>query len=112
MSTAGYLQDDWRINQKLIVNLGLRYEYVTPMKDSNNNLGTFDPTLGIGATGHGTDSVWKGDHRAFGPRLGFAYDVTGKGRQWSGGGSLIHSSWSNRPRPKGLSQKCVVTLRL
>jgi hypothetical protein len=94
MSTAGYLQDDWRVSQKLIVNLGLRYEYVTPMKGANNSLGTFDPALGMLQQGHGTDSVWKGDHRAFGPRLGFAYDVNGKGSTViRGGGSLIHSSW-------------------
>jgi hypothetical protein len=94
MSTAGYLQDDWRVTPKLIVNLGLRYEYVTPMKDANNNLGTFDPALGMVQQGHGTDSVWKGDHRAFGPRLGFAYDVSGKGTTVvRGGASLIHSSW-------------------
>jgi hypothetical protein len=94
MSTAGYIQDDWRVTPKLIVNLGLRYEYVTPMKDANNNLGTFDPTLGMLQQGHGTDSVWKGDHRAFGPRLGFAYDVNGKGTTVvRGGASLIHSSW-------------------
>jgi hypothetical protein len=94
MSTAGYIQDDWRVNQKLIINLGLRYEYVTPMKGANNSLGTFDPTLGMVQQGHGTDSVWKGDHRAFGPRLGFAYDLNGKGTTVvRGGGSLIHSSW-------------------
>jgi hypothetical protein len=94
MSTAGYVQDDWRVNQKLIVNLGLRYEYVTPMKDANNNLGTFDPALGMLQQGHGTDSVWSGDHRAFGPRLGFAWDVNGKGSTViRGGASLIHSSW-------------------
>jgi hypothetical protein len=94
MSTAGYLQDDWRVTPKLIINLGLRYEYVTPMKDANNNLGTFDPALGMLQQGHGTDSVWKGDHRAFGPRLGFAYDVNGKGTTVvRGGASLIHSSW-------------------
>ena len=94
MSTAGYVQDDWRINQKLIVNLGLRYEYVTPMKDANNNFGSFDPALGMVQQGHGIDSAWKGDHRAFGPRLGFAYDVNGKGSTVvRGGASLIHSSW-------------------
>ncbi len=94
MSTAGYLQDDWRVTPKLIVNLGLRYEYVTPMKDASNNLGTFDPALGMVQQGHGTDSVWKGDHRAFGPRLGFAYDVNGKGTTVvRAGASLIHSSW-------------------
>jgi hypothetical protein len=94
MSTAGYLQDDWRVNQKLIVNLGLRYEYVTPMKGASNSLGTFDSTLGMVQQGHGTESVWAGDHRAFGPRLGFAYDVNGKGTTVvRGGGSLIHTSW-------------------
>ncbi len=94
MSNAGYIQDDWRVNQKLIVNLGLRYEYVTPMKGTHNSLGTFDSTLGMVQQGHGTESVWAGDHRAFGPRLGFAYDVNGKGTTViRGGGSLIHTSW-------------------
>jgi len=88
MSTAGYLQDDWRVNQKLIVNLGLRYEYVTPMKGANNSLGTFDSTLGMVQQGHGTESVWAGDHRAFGPRLGFAYDVNGKGTTASAAGPV------------------------
>jgi hypothetical protein len=94
MSTAGYIQDDWRVNPKLIVNLGLRYEYVTPMKEAHNNFGSFDPTLGMVQQGHGIDSVWKGDHRAFGPRLGFAYDINGKGTTViRGGTSIIHSSW-------------------
>src|SRR6266566_4363191 len=94
MNYAGFLQDDWRVTPKLIVNLGLRYSYVSPMKDASNNLGTFDPALGMVQQGHGTDSVWKGDHRAFGPRLGFAYDVSGKGTTVvRGGASLIHSSW-------------------
>jgi hypothetical protein len=94
MSTAGYLQDDWRATPKLIVNLGLRYEYITPMKEASDNFGSFDPTLGMVQQGHGIDSVWKGDHRAFGPRLGFAYDVNGKGTTViRGGSSIIHSSW-------------------
>ena len=94
MMAAGYVQDDWRVNPKLIVNLGLRYEYFTPMKEANNLWANFDPNLGLVQQGHGTDSLWKGDHRGFGPRLGFAYDATGKGTTVvRGGASIIHSSF-------------------
>jgi Carboxypeptidase regulatory-like domain len=93
-STAGFIQDDWRVTPKVIVNLGLRYEYVSPMKASNNSFGSFDPTQGMVQQGGAINTVWKGDHRAFGPRVGFAWDVTGKGTTVVRGGvSLIHSSW-------------------
>ena len=38
-----YLQDDIRVNDRLTVNLGLRYEYATPMWEANNVLSNFDP---------------------------------------------------------------------
>ena len=31
---ALYIQDDWRVTPRLIVNLGLRYNLLTPMKDT------------------------------------------------------------------------------
>jgi len=31
-----YLQDDWRLSSRMTVNLGLRYEYETPMAEANN----------------------------------------------------------------------------
>ncbi|MEZ5364191.1 MAG: hypothetical protein R2748_18095 [Bryobacterales bacterium] len=39
----GYLQDDWKVNQKLTLNLGVRYEYATPQWERDNRLGNFDP---------------------------------------------------------------------
>jgi hypothetical protein len=81
MNLAAYVQDDWRVTPKLTVNLGLRYAYVSPMKEANNLLGSFDPTLGMLQQGQSAlgDTLWKPDHRDWSPRLGFAYDVGGKG---------------------------------
>jgi Carboxypeptidase regulatory-like domain len=48
---AGYAQDDWRLNAKLTLNLGLRYEVFEPMKENSGRQANFDPvysTLGIG----------------------------------------------------------------
>jgi hypothetical protein len=39
-----YFQDDIRINSRLTVNAGLRYELVTPQWESNNLLANYDPT--------------------------------------------------------------------
>ena len=32
-----YVQDDWRLSERTTVNIGLRYEYETPMTELNNN---------------------------------------------------------------------------
>jgi len=94
MNTSGFIQDDWRVTTKLIINLGVRYEYLTPMKEASGLWGNFDPNLGLVQQGRGIDSVWKGDHRAFGPRIGFAYDVNGRGTTVvRGGASIIHSAF-------------------
>ena len=45
-----YLQDDVRVSNRLTVNLGLRYEYATPMWETDNRLTNYDPaTTSIGA---------------------------------------------------------------
>jgi carboxypeptidase family protein len=95
-----FAQDDWRVTPKLIVNLGLRWEYRSPFHEANNLLGGFDPTLGLvqqGQSGLG-DTVWKSDHKNFSPRVGFAYDVTGKGTTVvRGGAGVFYSMFSLAP---------------
>ncbi len=77
---AAFLQDDWRVTQRLTVNAGIRYEIATVIKDSKNELGNFDPNLGLVQVGHGISSPYQGNHHNFAPRLGVAWDVRGDGK--------------------------------
>src|SRR5579871_2201154 len=89
---AGFVQDDWRITRRFTLNLGLRYETVTPMHEANNQLANFDPTstTGFVQLGHGLDSLWPRTNN-FSPRLGFAWDIGGDSK-WvvRGGASIIY----------------------
>ena len=78
-SFAASAQDDWRLTPKVTLNLGLRYEYTTPMSEVNNLLGGFNPSVGMVQVGHQIGSLYNPDYTDFGPRLGLAWDVTGKG---------------------------------
>ncbi|HEV7966953.1 MAG TPA: TonB-dependent receptor [Candidatus Acidoferrales bacterium] len=73
------VQDDWRLTPKVTVNLGLRYDYITPLRESNDFLGNFDPAVGLLQVGKQISSPYNGDHKDFGPRLGVAWDLSGKG---------------------------------
>jgi hypothetical protein len=93
---AGFVQDDWRLTPRLMVNLGLRYSYVSPFKEANNLLGNFDPKLGLVQEGQASvgDTLWKPDHKNFSPRVGFAWDVSGKGTTVVRGGyGLLYSTF-------------------
>jgi hypothetical protein len=76
---AGYLQDDWRITRKVTINLGVRYEFQAVPTEAQNLFGNFDPTVGFEQVGKNISSIYKPDHRNFSPRLGIAWDVSGKG---------------------------------
>jgi hypothetical protein len=75
-----YLQDDFRVNDNLTLNLGVRYEYATPWVEKDNILSNFDPaglTMVMARDGSLKErSTLDPDRNNFAPRLGFAYTVT------------------------------------
>jgi hypothetical protein len=94
---AFYGQDDWRITPKLTLNLGLRYELFTTIKERNNQQGTFDLSTGslivpkgvnaqltpmlaaiIPVRATGTPGLISPDTNNFAPRIGLAYQATNK----------------------------------
>jgi hypothetical protein len=85
---AEYLQDDWRVNHKLTLNLGFRYDLDTPRTERFNRMNYFDPTalsplsaelpgLSGGLQFVGTDGHSRYQYRAdtnnLAPRIGFSY---------------------------------------
>jgi carboxypeptidase family protein/TonB-dependent receptor-like protein len=74
-------QDDWKITPRLTLNYGLRYEYLGVFKEQNDRMANFVPGTGLVQVGtQGLSDLYQSDRNNFGPRFGFAYDVTGKGR--------------------------------
>ncbi len=71
-----YLQDNWRATKYLTLNLGVRWEYFTPLEDRNNRISTYDPTtqtmLAAGAPGVGK-RVYRSDLNNVEPRIGLAW---------------------------------------
>ncbi len=78
LQQAAFFQDDWRVNSKLTINLGVRYEYVTVPVGSRaqqfSNIASVPGVISFNAPKSGAND-WM-------PRLGFAYSP-GKSGVWS-----------------------------
>jgi hypothetical protein len=129
VSWAWYLQDNWRVNRRLTLNLGLRWDGIPHTYEANNRGSNFYPNLydpakaaiilpsgnispdspglgtspnpalsslqfylnGVGIAGQNgisnglTNNYWN----TFGPRIGFAYDLTGEGKTVLRGGAGV-----------------------
>ncbi|HYL84648.1 MAG TPA: TonB-dependent receptor [Candidatus Angelobacter sp.] len=94
---AVYVQDDWKVSGRLTLNLGLRYEVFSTIKEHHNEQANFDfatqslivprgtnatltPTLAseIPISATGTPGLVQPDLNNFAPRVGLAYKITDK----------------------------------
>jgi outer membrane receptor protein involved in Fe transport len=78
-----YVQDDWQVNDRLTINLGVRWDYETDML--NNDYVTPDrirtDLSGRFPSQYFTDGNDRPEYKdAFQPRIGFSWDATGAGK--------------------------------
>jgi hypothetical protein len=76
-----YGQDDWRVTDRLTLNLGLRWEYHTPLvevKDRQANFGMFTGELELAGQNGNSRALYNPFKKDFQPRIGFAYSVSRK----------------------------------
>ena len=72
---SAFVQDDWKIRPNLTLNLGLRYEYFTPLREKRGQLSNLilSPNGLVGARVALVDELFQPDRNNFAPRIGFAW---------------------------------------
>ena len=79
---GAYFQDDFKLNRRLTLNLGLRWDLYKPATEENNHLANFDPaTVTMILPGNGvSSSTLNTNWHDFSPHVGFAYSLTADGK--------------------------------
>lgn len=88
-----YVQDEWKVRGNLTLNLGVRYEYVSPLTEENNRIANLDLSPGVLNPALGTPAV--------------AVVLPGQVGPYSGGlpNSLLHPDWNNFAPRVGVAWK-------
>jgi hypothetical protein len=89
-----YIADDWKATKHLTLNLGLRYEYFTPLWEVHNRIPSFNFETGkeyaIG-TGGVSNYLWNPQKMNFAPRFGLAFQPFGEKTVIRAGYGLFYS---------------------
>jgi Carboxypeptidase regulatory-like domain/TonB-dependent Receptor Plug Domain len=90
-----FIDDNWQVSSKMTVQMGLRWEYLSPWHEANDQEGSFDAATGkiayhvvpsnlppqlvpliINQDGYFPAGILQNDLNNFGPRVGVAYNVS------------------------------------
>ena len=89
-ATMGFVQDDWSVSNRVTVNVGLRYDFITPALEARNAQTNFNPS-GSGSLVFAKDGsledrgLVKPDRNNLAPRLGVVYRLNER--------TLVRGGW-------------------
>jgi hypothetical protein len=94
-----YVEDDWKVNKSLTINLGLAWALVTPITEAHDRQADFNPFDGqflIAGQGASASAGVQMDKTALEPRIGIAWKPFGSEKTAIRGGyAVFHdSSWN------------------
>lgn len=101
-TSSFYFQDDWKVRSSLSVNLGIRYEYASPVTDAADRMTVFDMAsrqLNRVGTNGVSRSGFAPDRNNMAPRVGLAWKPAenlvvraGYGMYYDAGTTVVNSS--------------------
>ena len=130
---SGFVQDSWKVNQKLTVLLGVRYDVFTPFSEAHNRISNFDYIQALGSTQSTVGSALKvagvggvdahagikTDYSNVAPRVGFAFSASpttvlrgGYGLSFFPGNYTSNADLKNAPFVSVFSPNCQSALAI
>ena len=86
-SSSAYFQDSIRLNRRLTLNLGIRYDYFGLVQEKHGLFTNVDPSTFGDVFPVGNGRLYQPDYNNWAPRVSAAWDVTGKSK------TVLRAGW-------------------